>query len=187
MILLGLLGVVVLAALWVVSTYNFFVSSLARLKAAVQEIANQLKRQADLIPNLESSVKGYLKQEKDIFQMLTDARKAVAGAVESGDVNKMSAAGSQVAGLIPQLKVAVESNPELKSSDVVAKLMDELRDTADKLMYARRLFIDLTADFNVRRATFPSSFVATMFSFGEQPGLITNEEETKTPKIDLGA
>lgn len=192
--LLILLVPLILVVIWVVAQYNFFVSSKARIKAAVQEIGNQLKRQADLIPNLEASVKGYMKQEKGIFKDLTDARKAVAAAVKSGDLQKMADAGSQLAGVLPSIKVVVEDNPELKSDKVVSKLMDELRDTADKVMYARRLVIDLTADFNVRRVRFPSSIVAGMFKFGELPGLLTPEKgehvevgakDTKTPKVKL--
>lgn len=183
-----------LLVFWVIGTYNFFVSSKTRIKAAVQEIGNQLKRQADLIPNLESSAKGYLKHEKDIYKQLTDARKAVAKAAKSDDVQKMADAGSKLASLIPNLQVVVESNPELKSSDVVTKLMDELRDTADKIMYARRLVIDLTADFNVKRVTLPSNIVANLFGFEELPGLITPQKgehmevsgkDTKTPKVKL--
>lgn len=185
---------VVLVVIWVISEYNFFVSSKARIKAAVQEIGNQLKRQADLIPNLESSVKGYLKQEKEIFKALTNARKHVTEAADSGNVQKMADAGSELARLIPRLQVAVEDNPEIKSDRVVGKLMEELRDTSDKVMYARRLVIDLTADYNVRRVTFPSNMVANMFKFEEQKGLVTPESgehievsssETKTPKVDL--
>src|SRR5436190_20367719 len=167
MIIYVLLALVVIAALWVVTTYNFFASAKARIKAAIQEIGNQLKRQADLIPNLEASVKGYLKQEKDIFTMLTNARRAIAGAVDSGNLEKMAAAGSQLSAVLPKLTIAVESNPELKSNEVVKGLMDELRDTADKVMYARRLLIDLTADYNVKRVTVPSSIVANMFGFEE--------------------
>jgi len=180
--------------LWGISVYNFFVSSKARIKASVQEIGNQLKRQADLIPNLESSAKGYLKHEKGIFKDLADARKAIASAVKSGNPQKMADAGSKLASVIPSISVAVESNPQIKADAVVTKLMDELRDTSDKVMYARRLVIDLTADFNVKRATFPSSIVAGAFKFEELPGLITPEKgehievsvkDTKTPKVNL--
>jgi len=80
---------VAIILIWLISTYNFFVSSKARIKAAVQEIGNQLKRQADLIPNLEESVKGYIKHEKRIFADLTEARKAVMKAVDSGNLQKM--------------------------------------------------------------------------------------------------
>lgn len=189
-----LLIILVVVVGWVVMTYNFFVSSKARIKAAVQEIGNQLKRQADLIPNLESSTKGYLKHEKKIFADLTEARKAISSAVKSGDVQKMADAGSKLASVLPDIKVIVESNPELKASEVVTKLMDELRDTADKVMYARRLVIDLTADFNVKRVSVPSNIVAGMFKFAELPGLITPEKgehvetsagDLKTPKVNI--
>jgi len=189
-----LIAVAVLLALWLISVYNFFVSSKARIKASIQEIGNQLKRQADLIPNLESSVKGYLKHEKGIFEQLTDARRAVSQAAKSGNIQKMADASSKISQLLPTLSIAVEDNPELKGSEVVGRLMEELRDTADKVMYARRLVIDLTADFNVRRVTFPSSLVAGVFNFKELPGLITPEtgehmgvskDETKTPKVSL--
>ena len=177
---------------WMVSIYNFFVSSKARIKASIQEIGNQLKRQADLIPNLEQSTKGYLKHEKGIFDKLTDARKSINRAIESGDLQKMSDAGSKLASVLPDIKVIVESNPEIKGSEVVYKLMEELRDTADKIMYSRRLLIDLSADFNVKRATFPSNIVANLFKFEEVQGLKTPEggtevktEEMKTPKVNL--
>src|SRR4030042_5097361 len=186
------LGIAVLLVLWAISVYNFFVSSKARIKASIQEIGNQLKRQAELIPNLVTSAKGYLKHEKGIFDKLTEARKSINKAVESGDLQKMSDAGSKLASVLPDIKVIVESNPEIKGSKVVSKLMEELRDTADKIMYSRRLLIDLSADFNVKRATFPSNIVANLFKFEEVQGLKTPEggtevktEEMKTPKINL--
>jgi LemA protein len=188
------LVILAVIVLWVISTYNFFVTTKARLKAAVQEIGNQLKRQADLIPNLEASVKGYMKQEKGIFEMLTDARKAVASAAGSGNVQKMAEAGAKLNAVLPKLTIAVESNPELKSSEVVSNLMNELRDTSDKVMYSRRLLIDLTAEYNVALVTFPTNLIANMFGFKEQPGLITpesgefmnvSETDTKTPKVNL--
>ena len=189
-----LIGIAVILVFWIISTYNFFVSAKTRIKAAVQEIGNQLKRQADLIPNLESSVKGYLKHEKGIFKDLTSARKAIDSAVKSGDVQKMADAGSQFSQILPKLQVLVESNPEIKGSGVVTKLMDELRDTSDKVMYSRRLVIDLTADFNVKRVRVPSNIIASMFRFEELPGLITPEKgehtsvsskDVKTPKVKL--
>ena len=189
-----LIGIAVILVFWIISTYNFFVSAKTRIKAAVQEIGNQLKRQADLIPNLESSAKGYLKHEKEIFKDLTSARKAIDSAVKSGDVQKMADAGSQFSQILPKLQILVESNPEIKGSSVVTKLMDELRDTSDKVMYSRRLVIDLTADFNVKRVRVPSNIIAGMFKFKELPGLITpdkgehtsvSSKDVKTPKVNL--
>ena len=189
-----IISVLAILVFWVISTYNFFVSTKTRIGASIQEIGNQLKRQSELIPNLEASVKGYLKHEKTIFEELTGARRAISSAVESGDVNKMADAGKMLSEVLPKIQVVVESNPEIKGSGVVANLMDELRDTSDKVMYARRLLIDLTADYNVKAVTFPGNIVAGMFRFEKQKGLETpeggpelkvTEAETKTPKVDL--
>ncbi len=189
-----LLAALIILVFWVISIYNFFVSTKTRIGAAIQEIGNQLKRQSELIPNLESSAKGYLKHEKGIFDELTSARKQIDSAVSSGDLNKMSDAGKAISDILPKMQVVVESNPEIKGSEVVKNLMDELRDTSDKIMYARRLLIDLTADYNVKLVTFPSSLIAKLFRFEKLKGLETSEEgeglkvsseETKTPKINL--
>lgn len=180
--------------LYAISLYNFFQTALTRIKASIQEIGNQLKRQADLIPNLEASVKGYLKHEKDILTMLADARKGVAAASKSGNLAKQASAASMLGDIIPRLSVVVESNPELKGNTVVQNLMEELRDTSDKVMYARRTLIDLTADYNVKIVTFPSNLVAKIFGFPEQEGLKVADmdsatsvtaAETKSPKISL--
>jgi LemA protein len=162
--------------------------------ASIQDIGNQLKRQANLIPNLENSVKGYLKHEKGIYDSLVSARKLVDKAADSKDLSKIEAASDAISNLVPKLQVLVESNPELKGEKVVSRLMDELRDTADKLMYARRVVIDLTADYNTKLVTIPSNLVAGMFGFKMQKGLGTpmegshlsvSEEETKDTKVSL--
>jgi len=189
-----LIFVVVILAIWVISTYNFFVSTKTRVGAAVQEIGNQLKRQAELIPNLEASAKGYLSHEKGIFEDLASARKSVTAAVKSGNLSQMAEAGKMLNDVLPRLQVVVESNPEIKGSEVVKDLMNELRDTSDKGMYARRLLIDLTADYNVKLVTVPSSLVAGLFHFEALKGLETpnsgdslkvSEDEMKTPKVNL--
>lgn len=189
-----LLAILIILVFWIVSIYNFFVTAKTRIGASIQEIGNQLKRQSELIPNLEASAKGYLKHEKGIFDELTAARQAISKAVGSGDVAKMADAGKMLSDVLPKIQVVVESNPEIKASEVVKNLMDELRDTSDKIMYARRLLIDLTADYNVRLVTFPSSVIANIFRFEKLKGLETPasgdelrvlESETKTPKINL--
>ncbi|MFH1244416.1 MAG: LemA family protein [bacterium] len=180
--------------LYLVSLYNFFQTALTRIKASIQEIGNQLKRQADLIPNLEASVKGYLTHEKSILTLLADARKSVGDAAGSDNIDKQSQAASMLGDLLPRLAVVVESNPELKGNTTVMGLMEELRDTSDKVMYARRTLIDLSADYNIKVVTFPSNLAAKVFGFKETAGLKVEgmEEatsvsavETKSPKINL--
>ena len=153
-----------------------------------------MKRQSELIPNLESSAKGYLAHEKGIFNELSAARRAISSAVESGNLKKMTDAGKMLSDVLPKIQVVVESNPEIKGSEVVKTLMDELRDTSDKVMYARRLLIDLTADYNVKLVSVPSNLVASMFRFEKLKGFDTpmdegsmkvTSEEMKTPKVNL--
>lgn len=184
----------VLIAAYVIGVYNSLQTIKTRIKASIQEIGNQLKRQAELIPNLVESAKGYLKHEKGIFDQLTEARKTIEVAVKSGEVKKIVQAQDLIQNALGSLKVIVESNPQIKGAEIVNKLMDELRDTADKVMYARRTLIDLTADFNQKLVTFPSNLVAKMFGFQQEKGLEmptegehlrVSKEEVKTPKVNL--
>lgn len=179
---------------YVVVTYNKMVSTKVRVNASIQEIGNQLKRQADLIPNLESSAQAYLKHEKSIFDKLTSARRAVETAVKSGDIAKMAQSADKVQELLKGLTVIMESNPQIKGAEVISQLMDELRDTSDKVMYSRRTLIDLTADYNTMLVTFPSKLVASVFGMTALPGFSTpsegghlevSGEELKTPKVKL--
>ncbi|MBN1262751.1 MAG: LemA family protein [Candidatus Pacebacteria bacterium] len=190
MLLVLLIGIV----FYGLTLYNWFVKAKTRLEAAVQEIGNQLKRQAGLIPNLVESVKGYMKHEKDIFKEITEARKSVLAAVKEGGADKLIEAGTRLEKAIAPIRAVFESTPQLQAAGPTVKLMDELRDTADKLMYSRRTLIDLTADYNARTATFPSNLVAMMFNFGRQAGikmpetgaqLEVTKEETETPKVKL--
>ena len=189
-----LLAAVVLIALYVMATYNSFQALRTQIKASIQEIGNQLKRQASLIPNLESSVKAYMGHEKGIFEMLSDARKSVARAEQSGSAKDINTAIDKVQSLVPAINVMVESNPQLKADTTVTKFMDELTDTADKLMYARRSLIDLTQMYEQKRVTFPSSLIANMFGIKEEKGLDTamsgshvavSPEEMKDVKVTL--
>jgi len=183
------------AIFYVVATYNRFVTiKKSRIKNAIQEIGNQLKRQANLIPNLTETVKGYLKHEKEIFEKITDARKSVNQALKSNDAQKMIDASTQLQTALNPIRVVLESTPEIKGAQPTVKLMDELRDTADKLTYSRRTLIDLVADYNRMVATVPSKFVALLFNFKEEPGLKMPEtgehlevssQELKTPKVKL--
>ena len=165
-----------------------------RIAASIQEIGNQLKRQADLIPGLIDSVKGYMTHEKTIFEQLFAARKMANEAVASNQIAKIDQASNELQKVFGQLKILVENTPELKAVEVVNQLMEELRDTADKLMYSRRTLIDLSADYNTSVVTFPSNFVAKLFKFSPEKGLTMPEnvsvtsvsaEDTKTPEVKL--
>lgn len=185
-------ALIVIVGLYIISTYNYFQITDTRINASIQEIGNQLKRQANLIPNLAESAKGYLTHEKSIFDELAAARQTVMAAVKNQA--NISKAADTIEQLLPRINALVESNPQLKADGVVMKLMDELRDTSDKLMYARRTLIDLTADYNAKLMTFPSNTIAGWFKFTKKAGLDTpmagahlavSDAETKDVQIKL--
>jgi len=184
----------ILIALYVLAFFNRTKTALIHIGASVQEIGNQLKRQADLIPNIIQSAKAYLKHEKSIFEELTSARKFIDRANKTRSTKDLDISQKMISSALKSLHVVVESNPEIKASEVVKDLMSELRDTSDKLMYARRTLIDLSADYNVSIETFPGLLLAPIFGFKKEKGLQTpnegefikvTKEETKTPKVDL--
>lgn len=189
-----LIILLVVIVLYMLGFFNKLKTTQVRIKASIQEIGNQLKRQANLIPNLVDSVKGYMKHEKGIFDQLTDARKSVDKAVKTNNPKDLEKSQDLINKALGSINVVMESNPEIKASNLVSNLMNELRDTADKLMYARRTLIDLTADFNTAISTIPGLWIAPIFGFKEEKGLEmsvdsdqlkVSEAETKNPEVKL--
>ena len=189
-----LIILIVVIALYMFGFFNKLKTTQVRIKASIQEIGNQLKRQANLIPNLVDSVKGYMTHEKGIFNQLTEARQSIDQAVKTNDPKAMDKSQELINKALGSINVVMESNPEIKASSLVSNLMNELRDTADKLMYARRTLIDLTADFNTTISTIPGMWIAPLFGFKEEKGLSTptnmdqlevSKEETKNPEVKL--
>lgn len=188
------LGILAVAVFYVIGVYNGLQRLKTQITASIQEIGNQLKRQASLIPNLEAAVKGYMKHEKGIFTMLTEARKTIATAESTGKLGDIEKAIDQLNTIIPKMQLTVEDNPELKADQTVTKFMDELTDTADKMSYARRSVIDLTQAYNQKLVMFPSNIIANLFGFQTEKGFETptsgshlqvSAEEMTDPKIKL--
>jgi len=189
-----LVVLLVVIALYLLTFYNKLKRSQIQIRASVQEIGNQLKRQANLIPNLIDSAKGYMKHEKDIFTQLTNARKNIDEAVATNDLKKIDKSQNTITKALESLRIIVESNPQIQASGLIGNLMDELRDTADKLMYSRRTLIDLSADYNTSIVTIPGVWVASLFGFKEEKGLVVStdssqlevtQKEMENPKVSL--
>lgn len=189
-----LIAILAFLVFYIIFFYNSLKTTEVRIGASLQEIGNQLKRQAQLIPNLIESVKGYMKHEKDVFTALTNARKMVDEAISSKDPQKIDKAQDLISKTVSSLRVIAESNPEIQASGLVDNMMNELRDTADKIMYARRTYIDLSADYNLKISTIPGVWIAPLFGFTKKSGLSTpdspevtsvSDAETKTPKVQL--
>jgi LemA protein len=193
-VLIAIIVVVLLLVVYVISVYNGLKKLQVRIQASLQEIGNQLKRQLSLIPNLESTVKGSASHERGIYDSISSARAGVNSAMKKLSAGNLDAVENSMKGMISGMRVVVESNPELKANANFASLMEKLEDTADKIMYSRRLLIDLTAKYNEKLQIFPSNIVAGMFSFKPEKGLETptegehvtvTEEETKGAKVNF--
>ena len=175
-ILIALLVVVVLAVVliaWIVGLYNGLVVLKNRFKNAFAQIDVQLRRRYDLIPNLVETAKGYLKHERETLTAVIEARNQAAGAAKAlaaapGDpaaVKAFSAAESGLAGVLSRLMVVVERYPDLKADKQMARVMEELTSTENRIAFARQAYNDSVTEYNTKREIFPSSIVAGIFNF----------------------
>lgn len=156
--------VAILAVVWAIISYNWFIRLTTRAKEAWADIDVQLKRRYDLIPNLVNTVSGYASHEKDTFQKVTDARTAAMGAqsvVEHGQTENM------LAGALKSLFAVAESYPDLKANQNFLDLQRELSDTENKIQSARRFYNTNVRDLNIKISSFPSNVIAKIFKFAK--------------------
>lgn len=173
--------IIVLAILLiaVVAMYNGLVRSNVRVDEAWSDITVQLKRRADLIPNLVETVKGYAKQEKEVFENVTKARSAIMGAQ---GVAETAEADNMFTGAMKSLFAVAEAYPELKSNENFAQLQAELTDTEDKVQAARRFYNGSARDLNIKVQTFPTNIFAGMLGFKKREFFELDEAEAKAVK-----
>ncbi len=168
--------------IWFIVAYNTLVTLKKRGQNAWAQIDVQLNRRHDLIPNLVSSVKGYMKYEQETLQKVIDARTK---ALSSENVKDKMKAENQLSGELGRLIAVFERYPQLKADQNVSNLMQQLTDTEDKIAYARQFYNDIVTRYNTKLMVFPSNLIANAFHFKEE-GLFEAPTETKeTPKVDL--
>jgi LemA protein len=177
-IILALIGI------WFLVSYNNLVKLKNRAKEAFADIDVQLKRRHDLIPNLVETVKGYAAHEREVLEKVTEARAKAMGARESGDLKKMAEAENYLAETLKTLFAVAERYPDLKASQNFLELQRELRDTEDKIMYARRFYNENVRDLNIAIESFPTNIVASIFGFKKMDLFeISAPEEKEVPKV----
>lgn len=159
-----LIGVLVVLALFVWATYNGLVKLNVRVQEAWSDITVQLKRRADLIPNLVEAVKGYAAHEKQVFQDVTEARANVLNATQKGP-KEAAVAENQFEQALKSLFAVSEAYPQLRASENFQQLQSELVDTEDKIQAARRFYNGGVRDLNTKIQQFPSNVIAGMFGF----------------------
>ena len=154
------LGIVVVIALWVLSTYNSFVRLTVNSKEAWADIDVQLKRRYDLIPNLVNTVKGYASHESATFEKVTEARSK---AMQAGTPAEKGEAENMLAGTLKSLFAISEAYPELKANQNFLALQTELSDTENKIQASRRFYNGNVRDLNTAIEMFPGNVIAGMF------------------------
>lgn len=164
LVVLFLLGLVAVVAIFLWATYNGLVTARVRVDEAWSDITVQLKRRADLIPNLVESVKGYAAHESGVFQAVTEARANVLSATGQGP-KATAAAENQFEGALKSLFAVSEAYPQLRASENFQQLQAELVDTEDKIQAARRFYNGAVRDLNTKIQQFPANLVAGMFGF----------------------
>lgn len=154
--------ILLLVVLWLIGTYNRFITLTSRAKEAWADIDVQLKRRYDLIPNLVNTVKGYASHEKEAFESVTRARAAAMGAQS---VAGQAQAESNLSGTLKSLFALAEAYPELHANENFLKLADELADTENKIQAARRFYNTNVRDLSIATAAFPGNLIAQLFGF----------------------
>ncbi len=166
MMWLIIVGVVVLIVIVLAAMYNGLVRLNQQVQEAWSDITVQLKRRYDLIPNLISTVKGYAKHEKEVFEKVTEARANALNAQGKG-VKETAKAENQFEQALKSIFAVAENYPQLRATENFQQLQAELTDTEDKIMASRRFYNGVVRDFNTKRTIFPTNIFAGMLGFRE--------------------
>ncbi|MEP6571191.1 MAG: LemA family protein [Gemmatimonadota bacterium] len=161
--------------------YNQIQTMDEQVNKAKGQIAAQLQRRADLIPNLVSTVKGYAKQEDTIFISIANARAKLAGAVQSGDPQQMADANQALNAPLGRLLAISENYPQLKSNENFRALQDELTGTENRISVARQDYNAAVGDYNAYIRRFPYNITAKVFGAGTPRVYFQAQNGTEAP------
>lgn len=180
-ILLIVLGIIVVA---VIVIYNSLVRLKNRTDEAWSDIDVQTKRRYDLIPNLIDTVKGYAKHESELFQKVTKART---DAIKAEGPAKQAQAENVLTDALKSVFAVAENYPDLRATENFQKLQDELADTENKIMAARRFYNANVRDLNTKIETFPTNLIAGLLGFTQREFFELDESEADAAKQPVKA
>jgi len=177
-----ILGIVALVVMIFLYFFNRFAVLGNRIDNSLSQIDVQLKRRADLIPNLLETVKGFAKHEKKIIDEVTSARKALVGA---GNIEGKIKANDKLESALKSVFAIAENYPNLKANENFLKLQEELSTTEDKIAYSRQYYNDSILSYNDLCKTFPGVFFAGIYGKKAREYLHIAEAERKNVKVEF--
>ncbi len=187
------LGIIIVAAVFVISVYNRLIALRNRFKNAFAQIDVQLQRRHDLIPNLVESAKAYMAHEKNTLSAVVEARGAAMGArkaasdhPENGNaVAALGRAESVLTGALANFMALSENYPQLRANENVAQLMEELSSTENRIGFSRQAFNDAVMTYNTYREQFPNNLIGGMFGKFDEAALLEIESAAArvAPKV----
>ena len=166
--------------LWVL--YNSIIVAKMRVSEAFSQIDVQLKRRADLIPNLVETVKGYAKHEKEVFEKVTEARASL---VSAKGPQEKAEANNQLSQTLKSIFAVAESYPDLKASQNFMELQQEISDTEDKNAYSRQFYNSNVMDYNTKLKVFPNVIFAKLLNFQDAEFFGATEQDKKEVKVSF--
>jgi LemA protein len=185
MALIVLVGIIIIGGLWLMGGYNNLVSKDAEVERRASNIESQLKRRADLIPNLVQTVKGYAKHEKGVYDDIAAARSRLLSADVNTNPKEAAAANAGFNSALGRLLAIAENYPQLKADQNFIRLQDELTGTENRINYARIEYNDAVKDYNLSVRTFPNNVVAGITGFERKAPFEATAAEKETPKVEF--
>lgn len=183
-IIAGLILIVALVVIiWIVATYNSLIQTEKQVENSWAQIDVQLKRRADLIPNLIETVKGYAKFEKKVLTQVTKARTAILSAKTPAQAAKGE---NMLEGALKSIFAVAEAYPKLQASENFKSLQEELASTENKVAFARQFYNDMVMKWNTMILQFPTNIIANMFGRNKSKEFFEAAEgEKKNVKVDF--
>lgn len=176
----GVIIIVFFILLFLVLVYNGLIRARNTIDNAWAQIDVQLKKRADLIPNLVETVKGYAKHEREVFEKVTQARASMLKAQSIGDKAKAS---NMLTGALKSLFAIAEAYPQLRASENFKALQEELSDVEGKIAYARQFYNESVLDYNNSIQVFPNNVLAEPLGFAKREFFEATGEERKVVKV----
>jgi LemA protein len=162
--------------------YNSIIVAKMRVSEAFSQIDVQLKRRADLIPNLVETVKGYAKHEKEVFEKVTEARASL---VSAKGPQEKAEANNQLSQTLKSIFAVAEAYPDLKASQNFMELQQEVSDTEDKIAYERQFYNSNVLDYNTKLKVFPNVIFAKLLNFQDAEFFGATDEDRQPVKVSF--